>query len=82
VLDISAFSNIATGTRFLTFQVRRVRDTTARRTKHTIPDQGAIERRDGLWGVSKKEDVGVIRARERLFTGFPQISEDGEDSQA
>jgi len=46
-----------------------------------IPDQGAIERRDGLRGVSK-EDAGAIRARERLFTGFPQISDDGEDSQA
>jgi hypothetical protein len=50
---------------------------TARRTKHTIPAQGAIERRDGLRGVSK-EDVGAIRARERLFTGLPQISDDGK----
>ena len=39
-----------------------------------IPDQGAIERRDSLRGVSKGE-VDSIRARERLFTVFPQISD-------
>lgn len=37
-----------------------------------------MERRDGLREVSK-EDVGSIRARERSFTVFPQISDDGED---
>ena len=42
--------------------------------KQTIPDQGATERRDSLRGVSKGEGDS-IRARERLFTVFPQISD-------
>jgi hypothetical protein len=74
VIDNTTFSKKATGTRFLTFQVRMVRDTTARRAKQTIPDQGATERRDSLRGVSKGE-VDSIRARERSFTVFPQISD-------
>jgi hypothetical protein len=74
VIDNTAFSKKATGTRFLTFQVNRVRDTTAKRAKQTMPDQGAIERRDSLRGVSKGE-VNSIRARERSFTVFPQISD-------
>jgi hypothetical protein len=64
VIDNTTFSKKATGIRFLTFQVRRVRDTTARRVKQTMPDQGATERRDSLRGVSKGE-VDSIRARER-----------------
>jgi hypothetical protein len=39
-----------------------------------MPDQRATERRDSLRGVSKGE-VDSIRARERSFTLFPQISE-------
>ena len=74
MIDNTAFSKKATGTRFLTFQVRRVRDTTARRAKQTMPDQGATERRESLRGVSKGE-VDSIRARERSFTVFPQISD-------
>ena len=37
-----------------------------------MADQGAIERRDSLRGVSKGE-ADSIRARERSFTVFPQI---------
>jgi hypothetical protein len=37
-----------------------------------MPAQGAAERRDGFREVSKG-GVGSIRARERLFTDFPQI---------
>jgi hypothetical protein len=63
--------------RFLTFQVRSVRDTTARTIKQAIPAQGAAERRD-RFREDSKGDVDSIRARERLFTGFPQILDVGD----
>jgi hypothetical protein len=77
VLERIRLSNTATGTRFLTFHVRSVRHTNVRMIKHAIANQGAAGRRDEFRGVSM-EDIGSIRARERVFTGIPQISIMGE----